>query len=355
MPFLLAGVNHKSCPLDIREKFFLQPAEKDTLLAELKSDPRVLAAIILSTCNRTEIYLDLIDADPSGVLNTFFRIKHIPSYQGMEQYFYTLHDEDAVRHLFRVVSGMDSLILGEKQILGQVKGTVACSQEKRMMNRAFNLLSNMAIETGKKVRRETSIDFGGSSVSWAAVVKAEEILGTLEGKNVLLMGSGKMGALASQQLQNKKLANIFVMNRTQEKAEELAAQCGGTAVSFWQIRDVFESIDVCICSTGAPHYLADRSLVEEVMALRPERPMAIIDIAVPRNIDPQVAGVEGVSLLTVDELAQTLEDTMNKRKNAVELAERIIAAKVAEFYKALDKAVMYELLHAGGNGKEAMI
>ncbi|MBF0618826.1 MAG: glutamyl-tRNA reductase [Candidatus Omnitrophica bacterium] len=348
MPFLLVGVNHKSCPLDTREKFFLQPMEKDLLCAELNNDPRVLAVFVLSTCNRTEIYLDLLSADPDIVFRPFFHVKQLPASGGFEKFFYIRRDQEMVAHLLSVVSGLDSLILGEKQILGQVKEAVRCSQEKKMMNRAFNILANVAIETGKKVRRDTQIDFGGSSVAWAAVTKAEEILGSLDGKSVLVMGAGKMGGLAAQQLKNKGVGKIYVMNRTDEKADELALVCEGEAVPFWKIREVMELVDVCICSTGAPHYLVDMDLVQAVMPLRAARKLALIDIAVPRNIDPLVAAIEGVTLVAVDGLAQAVEENMNKRLKAVEHVERIIRLKINEFYTAVDKALMMESLRASG-------
>ena len=164
MPFVLVGVNHKTCPLEVRENFFVQATEKDLLLAEFKNDPRVLAAIVISTCNRTEIYADLLEADPSIILDRFFAVKGLSLSAGLDKYFYIRYERGVVEHLFRVVTGLDSMILGEKQILGQVKCAVAWSQQEQMMNRTFNILTNMAIETGKKVRRDTLIDYGGSSI-----------------------------------------------------------------------------------------------------------------------------------------------------------------------------------------------
>ncbi len=353
MPLVLIGVNHKTCPLEIREKFFLQPTEKELLLAEFKNDPRVLAAIILSTCNRTEIYADLLDLDASIILKLVLTFKGLAQSPDLEHFLYVRHEKDVVAHFFSVVAGLDSMILGEKQILGQVKTAVSLSQERQILNRTLNILSNFAIETGKKVRRDTLIDCGGSSVSWAAVAKAQEILGSLEDKTVLVLGSGKMGSLAIQQLKNKGVKKIFVMNRTHEKAETLADECGAQAVPFWQIRDILEQSDVCICSTGAPHYLVDKDLIEQVMAARPARRLAAIDIAVPRNIDPLVAEVAGVKLVAVDDLAQTVQDSMNKRHTAVEQAEKIINLKMHEFYRALDKAAMYELMKESGVSKGA--
>jgi glutamyl-tRNA reductase len=177
-------------------------------------------------------------------------------------------------------------------------------------------------------------------VAWAAVTTAQHVLGSLEGKDVLVLGSGKMGALAVQQLRNKGAGTIYVMNRTDAKAAELAQQCNGVAVQFWQIKEILEKVDVCICSTGAPHYLLDRTLIEQVMRSRGMRKLALLDIAVP-----------GVVLLSVDELTQTLSDNMQKRMLAVGAAEEIIRRKLNEFYRALDKAALYEALHSSGEEK----
>ncbi len=352
MPFVLVGVNHKTCPLEVRENFFVQATEKDLLLAEFKNDPRVLAAIVISTCNRTEIYADLLEADPSIILDRFFAVKGLSLSAGLDKYFYIRYERGVVEHLFRVVTGLDSMILGEKQILGQVKCAVAWSQQEQMMNRTFNILTNMAIETGKKVRRDTLIDYGGSSISWAAVTEAQNILGTLQGKTVLVMGSGKMGFLAVQELRNKGVEKIYIMNRTHDKALALAEQCGAQAVMFWQIKEALERSDVCICSTGAPHYLVDKELMQQVMYARPDREFAVIDIAVPRNIDPHVSVIPGVTLLSVDGLSQTVLDTKAKRVAAVDQAEKIICSKIRELYKALDKAAAFELMNEPGVSQE---
>jgi glutamyl-tRNA reductase len=344
MPFVLVGVNHKTCPLDVREKFFLQPAEKELLLAQLKNDPRVLAAVVLSTCNRTEIYADLLSADPAAIFHVFFNLKQLPIPGDLHKYIYVRHGADVVEHLLRVITGLDSLILGEGQILGQVREALSVSRHRHMLNREFNILSHIALEAARKVRRETDIDHGGISIAWAAVSKAQEISGTLKGKTILLMGSGKMGRLVVQSLQKKGAARIYVMNRTEHKAEELAAGCDGVAVHFWQIREILEEADVCICSAGAPHYLVDRDLMLRVMSGRPKRRLVMVDISVPRNIDPLAGDVPGVSLLAVDDLAETVEGNMNRRLAAAELAAQIVRAKTLEFYKKLDRAAVYEVL-----------
>ena len=355
MALILVGVNHKNCPIEIREKFFIQSTEKELLLTGFQNDPRVSAAFVLSTCNRTEIYADTLFPDPAILLNRFFTVKGLSLTAGHEELFYVKHEKDVVAHMFRVVTGLESLILGEQQILGQVKCAVAWAQNHRMLNRTFNILTNFAIETGKKVRRDTLIDSGGSSISWAAVAETQHILGTLEGKSILVIGSGKMGQLAVQELKNKGAGKIFIMNRTHEKAEELAKQVGATAVMVWQLREILEKVDGCICSTRAPHYLLDKELMKYVMSTRPAQPFAAIDISVPRNIDPHVSTVSGVSLITVDDLAMTVQDTVVKRKLAVAQVEQIIVSKTIEFYKALDKASMYEVINAASSIDRAFI
>ena len=247
-----------------------------------------------------------------------------------------------------MASGIDSLILGETQIQGQVKEALGFAREKRMLNRSFNILSHIVVETGKKIRRETHIDAGGQSISWAAVVKAQEIMGSLAGKSILIMGSGKMGRLAARQLTKKGAAKVYVMNRTSDGAEGLAQECHGTAVPFWQIQEILEKVDVCICATGAPHYVIDKELALRVMAKRPDRKLVVVDIAVPRNIDPHVVCVSGVSLAVVDDLSQMVQDNKNKRLMAVERAEEIIHLKTEEFYRILDRAAVAEMLSASG-------
>ncbi|MEI8012854.1 MAG: glutamyl-tRNA reductase [Candidatus Omnitrophota bacterium] len=352
MSLVLIGVNHKTCPLAIREKFFLQPTEKELLFSELRNDPAVAGVFILSTCNRTEIYVDLLNNKVSSIFQRFFAVKRLPLEDNLERFFYVIHEQLAVVHLLRVATGLDSLILGEKQILGQVKDAFNFARGEKMLHRSFNILSNIVVETGKKIRRETDIDFGGLSISWAAVAKAQESFGSLAGKDVLIMGSGKMGDLAARQLVKKGVGNVYIMNRTHDKAEHVAEGCCGTAVPFWQLKDILVKVDVCLCATGAPHYVVTKDLMEEVMSCRKGQRISIVDIAVPRNIDPLVTCVPGVSLSVVDDLSQMVQSSMNKRLTAVERAEEIIRMKTDEFYRIQDKAAVFELLHAAVAGEK---
>jgi glutamyl-tRNA reductase len=340
---LVVGINHKTSAIESREKFFLNTLERELLLSVFKNDPSVISAIILSTCNRCEIYADVDDNfHPQEILRKLFAIKHQPLTNELQQLFYALQAEQAVEHLLNVACGLDSLILGEKQILGQIKEAVFLSRQHMMMGKAFNVLTNLVLETAKKARRETQIDFGGSSVSWASVMMAQNILGSLQDKTVLILGSGKMGRLAVEQLINKGVKKIFIMNRTMEKAEELALSSGGIAVPFWEMADILPQVDVCICSSSCPHYLIDRELIELTMQKRDRQKMVCIDISMPRNIDPQVAEVAQVRLVTIDDLDQVVQGNIQKRVAAIEQVNQIVLNKVQEYYAAIHKIRLIE-------------
>jgi len=338
MKILLVGINHKTSSIENREKFFLVALERELLLSEFRNDPSVSSVIILSTCNRCEIYATVDDDyQSSEILRRLFSIKHQTQTEDLQKLFYVLQGEEAVNHLLRVACGLDSLILGEKQILGQIKEALLLSRQNAMMDKTFNVLTNLALETAKKARRETQIDFGGSSVSWASVMMAQSLLGSLQDKSVLILGSGKMGRLAIEQLVKKGVKKIYIMNRTMETAQELAKEIGGMAVGFWEMPQILSQVDVCICSSACPHYLIEKDLVENVMLHRDGRKLVCIDISMPRNIDPLVVEVQNVSLLTVDDLDRVLQDNLQRRLIATEQVEKIISNKVKEFYEAMNK------------------
>jgi len=343
MKILAVGINHKTSAIETREKFFLSTLERELLLSEFKNDPSVYSSVILSTCNRCEIYINVDDDYQSAeVLKKLFTIKNQPQTEELQKLFYVLEGQDAVAHLLRVACGVDSLILGEKQIIGQIREAVEVSRQKLMMDKTFNVLTNFVLETGKKARRETQIDFGGSSVSWASVMMAQNMLGSLQDKTVLILGSGKMGCLAVEQLVKKGVKKIYIMNRTLETAQEVAKEIGGEAVGFWEMPELLPQVDVCIASSSCPHYLIDRELVENTMQRRGCEKQVFIDISMPRNIDPKVAEVAGVCLLTVDDLDRVVQDNMQKRLTAAEQVERIVANKVTEYYGVINKIRLIE-------------
>ncbi len=337
MKILTVGINHKTSPIEIREKFYLTVTEKECLISEFKSDASVMSAIILSTCNRCEIYATVVDeCQPLEIINKIFRIKHQPIEVSLQGMFYVLEQDKAVEHFLNVACGLDSLILGEKQILGQIKDAVQLSRSKGMMDKFLNILTNFVLETGKKARQETQIDFGGVSVSAAAVSMAQNILGSLEDKSVLVIGSGKMGCLALNYLHQKKAKQIYLMNRTPEKAEEMAKEYHAQTVPFWNMKEVLANVDVCICSSGAPHHVITKDLVENVVALR-KSTLVLIDISMPRNIEPTVSSVVKAKLISLDDLDRVIEGNLQKRQDAVEEVKVLIARKIEEFYRAITK------------------
>lgn len=340
MKLSVFGINHKTAPIDIREKFFLNSLEQDILLSDLKCDPAVFEAFTASTCNRTEIYLTHAFGafSASHFLKLISRIKESAYDAKYRPYFYVLHNDEAIEHLLKVVCGLDSLVLGEKQILGQIKRSFERSREKGMFSRYMNLLSALAVRAGKKAHSETQISCGGSSISWAAITTAEQELETLEGKTLLIIGAGKMGELAVDQITQKKFEKLYLINRTQENAEALAKKYGGEAVPFCDIKDIFSAVDVCICAADAPHYILDYSLVEQARARSLKEKTVLIDISMPRNIDPRVALIPKVHLYHIDELNKPIAEALNRRQAAVGEVEEIIAKKLKEFEAKIRKA-----------------
>ena len=237
----------------------------------------------------------------------------------------------------RVVTSLDSLIIGEQQIIGQFKNAVDMSRKHGMMTRTMNVLSNLAIRAGKKAQTETSIGAGGASISWAAVSMAQQLLGSLNDKTILVLGAGKMAHLAADNLRQKGVARIFVVNRTQEKAETLARHIGGMSACYWEMKEILKEADVVFCSAGAAHFIVDKSLVEKVMRERCQQPLLAIDISIPRNIDPSVGSVPGVTLVTIDELGKVIEASIQQRLNAIDQVEGIIKSKVTAFFEKINK------------------
>ncbi len=336
---IILGLSHKTAPIEVREKFFCNALQQELILSDLRNSPTFSEGLILSTCNRTEIYANAIESGKPK--ETIFKIlcnaKGIEQSFDFDKHFYCFEGPDAIRHLFRVTSSLESLVIGEKQILGQVKAAVELSRKKAMLGRAFNILTNFAIRTGKKSQTETDICFGGVSLSWAAVIKAEQVFGTLTDKSVLILGAGKMSELASNQINKKGVREIFIMNRTQTCAKALAAQCDGKAVSFCDIKEILARVDVVLCSVSAPHYILEQSTVRMAMKERRERKLLFIDISMPRNIDPAISALTNVSLFYIDDLDKVVEASMKRRQEAAKLVEGIIDTKVAQYFEKISK------------------
>lgn len=337
MGFLAVGISHKTSGINIREQFYLSPAEKELLLARLRLDEGVSEALVISTCNRTEIYAVMPEADPARLVRAICSVKKIPPSENITSFFYEYHQEMAVRHLLSVACGLDSLVLGEKQILGQLKGAIDTSRSVRMLDRFMNILLNTALRTGKKARTETAIGAGGLSVSWAAVKMAEKFFGNLSERSVLIVGAGKMSEIAADDLRRKGIGRLYVVNRTAQKGHDLAQRFHGIPASFWSIKDLLAEVDLCICSAGAPHYLIEPDMVREA-ASRRISDLLMLDISMPRNIHPEAGRVKGATLVGLDELDQVIEQSAQERLEAVYQVESIITSKVHEFYRKLSAA-----------------
>ena len=323
------GVNHKTAALDIRERVSFSQHELSRALISLCGYPLIQGSVILSTCNRVEIYvssssmacLDSVEE----FLCDFHRLKINP-----EPYSYTYKNEDAVRHIFRVVSSLDSMVIGEDQIFGQVREAYLSARSCESVDSSLSLLFEETIKVGKKIRVETQIGKGAVSVSTAAIKLAKEAMKSLKDKEVLIIGAGKIGEITVKNLASKGIKTICVANRTYQKAVKLAEVFGGRAVRFDALDELLEKIDIVISSTSAPHFIIKKDIVSRVMSRR-ESPLFFIDLGVPRNIEADVSLIENVYLYDIDDLTNVKDKNLEKRYQEVEKAVKIIDSAVDSF------------------------
>lgn len=332
MHLTVIGLNHKTAPIDVRERFSLSKNEIRQRLGSLDCGE----AVLLSTCNRTELYA-LVDADniyrkPGELVDAecgrgncicVRRLKKT-FFDCADEFLYTFYGVDAIRHLFEVAASLDSLVLGEGQILSQVKEAYAIAKELGATGTVLNTLFNRAIAVGKRVRTETKIAYNSVSVSYAAVRLAERSLGSLNGRNALIFGAGRMAELAAQHLLSHGIKKIFVANRHLDRAEGLAQKIGGEAIPWDESLSIATEVDVLVTSTGAPHYVIKTEPARRAMELRGGRKVFIIDIAVPRDVDPAVDSIEGITLYNIDDLEAVVDEHFKQRREEAELARKII-------------------------------
>jgi glutamyl-tRNA reductase len=330
MELLCLGLNHKTAPVDVRERFAVGTTKLGESASELIAMTGVAEGVVISTCNRTEFYLVAADADKA-----FHRLEsHLADktqlHDSAAPHFYRMAKSDAARHLCRVVSGLDSMMLGETEIFGQVKQAYQAALDAGATAGVLNRVFQRAFGVGKKVRTETSIQEGSTSVGNVAVDLAEKIFGHLKDSEVMILGAGEMSRITAQSLVSRGARSIFVSNRSFDRAEELAVEMGGTAVRFDEWQSVLSRVDIVISSTGAPHSIIQRSDVEKSRRARKYRPLFFIDIAVPRDIDPAVGEIEEVYLYDIDTLEQLADEARTKRLKQIEECERIIDAELAK-------------------------
>lgn len=330
MELFCLGLNHRTAPVEVREKFAVGTPKLGEAASQLAELAEAHEVVVISTCNRTEFYLAATDAKTALThLETRLTAKAQldPS---VSKHFYRKIKHDAAHHLCRVVSGLDSMLLGETEIFGQVKQAYHAALEAGATGSVLNRLFQRAFGVGKKVRTETSIQEGATSVGNVAVDLAEKIFGHLKDSQVMILGAGEMCRITAQSLVSRGARSIFVTNRSYQRAEELANEMGGTAVRFDAWEEVLERVDVVISSTGAPHALILRSHVEKVRRARKYRPLFFIDIAVPRDIHPEVAEIEEVYLYDIDKLEHLASEGRARRQLQIEHCERIILEELAK-------------------------
>lgn len=328
------GLNHRSAPVEVREKMSFHPSQMQQALRELNGCSCIQGVVILSTCNRTEIYAATTDVE-TGIrsIKEFLATHHGIEENIIEQYLYAHTLYDAVRHLFRVVSGLDSMVRGETQILGQVSSAYQQASEAGTTNKVMNVFFQTALAVGKRVRTETLIDQHPVSISYTAVELAKQEFGELQGKGILIMGAGEMSTLTAKHLVSAGANTILVSNRSYDKAVVLAKECDGRAVRLDDVDQYLLDVDIVISATASKHFVLMPERMAEIMKRRKRRPILIIDIAVPRDIHPDVGGIPDITLFDIDDLRGVVDRHHQERELAALEAERIIEEEMELFLK----------------------
>lgn len=338
MAIVLTGVSHKTAPVEVRERLAFAKESLAESLRALVDGRRVREGMILSTCNRVEV---LADVDPTRFEEGRERVARFLTSRGggregdFSAHTYAHTEETAVRHLFGVAASLDSMVLGEPQILGQVRQAYTDACDAGTAGRTLHRLLHKAFHTAKRVRTETNISTAAVSVSYAAVELGRKILGTLEGRTVLLVGAGEMAELAARHLKKAGVSRILVANRTHETAVRLAAEFGGEAVAYETFPHYLAEADVVVCSTGARKYIITEPMARAARGLRRNRPSFFIDISVPRNVDPRVGEAANLFVFDVDDLESVVASNLREREREAVRAEEIVRAETAEFMRAL--------------------
>lgn len=328
MKLALAGINHRTAPLHVREKLAFREDEIPAALLRMQAHGAT-EVLILSTCNRVEIAAALVEHVPADVLfEAIVGGRDGLPLEGLKPYFYLHQERDAIRHLFRVASSLDSMIVGEPQILGQLKQAYAQARAHGTVGGVLETVLTRAFSVAKRIRSETEIGQNAVSVSYAAVELAREIFGSLNKKRVLIIGAGKMSEGAARHLLGAGASEIFITNRTQERAEEVARLFRGEVIAYDLLAHNLADMDIVIASSAAPHYVLTKEVVRRAIEARKHQPMFLIDIAVPRNIDPDVNGVDHAFLYDIDDLQQVANRNLRARYEVAQQAENIVTEEV---------------------------
>lgn len=334
MKAFVVGLNHKIADVDVREKLAFNGPKLEEGLTRFRELPEVDEAIILSTCNRVELYANVRDAEKaSEAVKTFLSEFHNINKGLLDNALYIYDDMEAVRHIFRVASSLDSMVVGEPQILGQLKAAFELALSKKTTGVLLNKLLKKAISVAKRVRTETRIAENAVSISFAAVELAKKIFTDLSKRVFMLLGAGEMAELAAKHLISSGVKEVLVSNRTYNRACDLAKEFNGRPVPFDDFIREMARTDIVICSTGAPNYILSKVQMQKVMKERKHRQVFIIDISVPRNIDPEINDLENVYLYNVDDLQGVVKANVFERQKEAEKAEKIIEEELENFVK----------------------
>ena len=335
MSVVVIGLNHRTMPLELFERLTIDASRLPKALAELTSRDDIGEAVLLSTCNRTEVYA--VAEKFHGAyqdIRTFLAETAFLAPEDFVDHLYVHYDREAIRHLFTVTAGLDSAVLGETEILGQVRTAWQQSKAEAASGPVLNLLFRHALETGKRARTDTAIARGTASVSYAAVEMAGERLGTLDGRRVLVLGAGDMGEGMAMALASAGVAEVLVANRTWDRAVELAQRVDGSAVRLSDLPVALADVDVLLTSTGDTSIMLEHADLEPIMAARAGLELLVVDIAVPRDVDPSVAEIDGITLLDMHDLRRFAQSGLADRRREVHAVERIVVDEVDRFVEA---------------------
>jgi glutamyl-tRNA reductase len=336
MKLLLTGLNHKTAPVEVREKIAFDAVSLPEALLSLRKRKGLIEGMILSTCNRVEIAATVDEhADSQHAVEDFIAESRDVKREWVVPYLYRYDGSEAIRHLFRVASSLDSMVVGEPQILGQLKSAYALAKEHGAVSGFLDLVMTRAFNVAKRVRSETDIGESAVSISYAAVELARDIFGSLAGKRVLVVGAGEMAEAALRHLRRAGVSEIVITNRTRERAEALAEEFKGRVVDYDYFLDGLHEMDIVIASSGATHYILTREQMRGVINRRKNRPMFLIDIAVPRNIEPDVNKLDNVFLYDIDDLDKTVQTNIENRSQTAIEAEEIIREEVERMLERL--------------------
>ena len=334
MPLVCLGLSHHTAPVEVREHHAFPASRMQAALVALRDYEAVREAVMLQTCGRLEIYAELSDYE-AGVaqLKSFLlNFRHGMVAYDLESYLYTLLGQQAVEHLFRVSTGLDSMLIGEAEILGQVKDAYIAAQQAKSLGKTLHRLFREAMSAGKTARAQTTIGDESASIATAAIELAKKHFGTLADRNVVVVGAGKMGRTAAKRLRGEGTQNLIVTNRTMKTAQDLVSDLGfGHAVELPGLIDALTSADIVVTSTGASHFVLTPDIVSAAMERRPDHPLFIVDIAVPRDAHPDVASLPNVKLVDVDGLKSHVEDKLVVRREAIPQVEEIIEEFIGRF------------------------